>query len=93
MPVTVSAEIMIQENIAASAAVKHAMLANTELLANIAEAAELVCDALLAGRRVFLAEFSWPVMAEAPRTRNISRRNLLAATKWSAARFPSPRSP
>jgi D-sedoheptulose 7-phosphate isomerase len=55
MPATVSTEAVIQESIAASVAVKQAMLADNELVRRIAAAAETIMASLRGGGRVLLA--------------------------------------
>lgn len=55
MPVAVSAEAVIQENIAASLAVKQAMLTDQSLITGITQAADILICALQSGHRVFLA--------------------------------------
>lgn len=54
-PATVTAERAIQESIAASIAVKQAMLADDQLLQKISGAAEIIVTSLRAGGRVLLA--------------------------------------
>lgn len=55
MPATASAEAAIQESIAASVAVKQAMLADHELLRRIAAAAETILGSLRGAGRLLLA--------------------------------------
>jgi D-sedoheptulose 7-phosphate isomerase len=54
MPATASTEATVQDCIAASAAVKQAMLADHHLVSGIATAAELICGALRSGRKLLL---------------------------------------
>jgi D-sedoheptulose 7-phosphate isomerase len=54
-PATITAETAIQQSIAASIAVKQAMLADHELLRQISAAAEMIVTSLRAGGRVLLA--------------------------------------
>jgi D-sedoheptulose 7-phosphate isomerase len=55
MPATVTAETTIQESIAASIAVKQAMLADAELVQKIGAAAEIISSSLRNGGRLLLA--------------------------------------
>jgi len=54
MPITVTTEAAVLENISASIAVKQAMLADSDLMNGISAAAETILSALRGGQRVLL---------------------------------------